>query len=59
VVTGLGQMGSAWWSPFLAAFYPVLLVLRAVQDPIILSCLALAGGLRLWWTARSHALSVR
>jgi hypothetical protein len=59
IVSALGSPWSGWWPLFLATLYPVLLVLRAVQDPIILSCLALACALRLWWTARSQALAVR
>ena len=59
VVPALGQPWLAWWSPVLAALYPVLLFLRGVQDPIILTCLALAYVLRLWWTARPAALPGR
>jgi len=59
VVTALSQTWSGWWPLFLATLYPVLLLLRALQDPIILSCLALACALRLWWAARSQALTVR
>jgi hypothetical protein len=58
VVTTLGTTWSAWWTPLLAALYPILLVFRVVQDPVILSCLALACALRLWLAARPQAQAV-
>ena len=59
VVTAFGSAWSAWWTPLLAALYPVLLSVRVLQDPIVLSCLALVVALRLWSAARSHALAAR
>jgi hypothetical protein len=60
VATALSSAWSAaWWTPLLAALYPVLLGVRVLQDPIVLSCLALACALRLGWAARPHALALR
>ena len=37
----------AWWAPMTLALYPLLLVLRVVQDPVFLACLALLVAVRL------------
>ena len=45
VQSGLAE---AWWAPLSAGLYPFLVVLRLVQDPVVLCCVALVlVGVRL------------
>jgi hypothetical protein len=38
----IGPASTAWWTPLLAALYPVFLALRVLQDPVVWLAVALA-----------------